>query len=197
MIANINHIRCLAELVQINPAPARRARDGVTGFVPMHAVKRDGGIFPELRHPGQLGRHARQFLGGDLLLPCMEHALRNRRIGIHARDGETLYCSAEFAVLRPDTTQIHPKFLYHWLVHQACKALLPKLQGTAQKRVAREDIEALPISLPPLPAQERLAVLMDNAIGQKQVATRLLQNANQTVDHLFLFWQARVWLTRS
>jgi hypothetical protein len=66
-----------------------------------------------------------------------------------------------------------------------------QLQGTAQKRLAREDIEALPISLPPLPAQERLAVLMDNAIGQKQVATRLLQNSTQMLDHLFLFWQAR------
>lgn len=186
----VNSTYHLGKLAQINPpAPVPLVCHEEIGFVSLQAVNGDGDIIPQQRLLRELGRHARHFKGGDILLPCMEYALRKRRIGFYAKDGPALVCSAEFVVLRPDTDQIDPRYLYHWLRFQSCNDLIPLLQGTAQKRAARADIAALSILVPSLSAQVRFAMLMDAAHREKVLAAKLLANSIQNGLDIFSLWK--------
>jgi hypothetical protein len=67
--------------------------------------------------------------------------------------------------------------------------LIPLLQGTAQKRVARADIAALPVHVPSLSAQQRFAMLMDAAHREKELAAKLLANSIQNGLDIFSLWK--------
>jgi type I restriction enzyme, S subunit len=88
-------------------------------------------------------------------------------LGIRASIGDRVVSDGEYclgrgvAALRPHR-ELDPRFLWHWL--EAIRPILAaKGNGATFKQVARDDVARLPIDLPPLTEQRRVAALLDRA----------------------------------
>src|SRR6266496_5077576 len=86
-------------------------------------------------------------------------------LGIRATIGEKVlvdgvYCLGRgVAAIRPSDI-LDARFLWHWLSYVAPK-LAAKGRGATFKQVNRQDIGELPIGLPPIDEQQRVAAVLD------------------------------------
>lgn len=88
-------------------------------------------------------------------------------LGIRASIGEKVIADGDYCLgrgvaglrARPGLDQ---RYLWHWLTHIEPR-LTSKAKGATFKQVNREDIGELPIVLPPLPEQRRIAEILDKA----------------------------------
>lgn len=184
--------KSLHEIAAINPPrPAVQHPTGVALYVSVNAVQANGEIAASASAAKCSARGVRHFEAGDLLLPMIGSALRRQCVGRVPPQGAAGSCSPEWCVVRVDAIQVNSVYLYHWLRQRSCRELIPLLQGTAQQRVAATDVAKLQIALPPLEVQKQCAQLMELATQRKQAASRLLQNASETVDALFAQWVTR------
>ena len=91
---------------------------------------------------------------GDLLLAT------RTRVGLVGIAGEMLGASQDITLVEPkDAADCN--FLYRVLDNQADE-LLRKSRGTTIQGVTREDVQGLPILLPPLPEQRAIAAVLDS-----------------------------------
>ncbi len=187
--------KTLHEIAAINPPrPAVDQSTGAALYVSVNAVQANGEIAASASPAKRSARGVRYFEAGDLLLPMIGSALRRQCIGRVPTQGAFGSCSPEWCVVRVDAKQVNSVYLYHWLRQRSCGELIPLLQGTAQQRVAATDVANLQIALPPLEVQAQCAKVMELATRHKLVAGRLLQNASETVDALFVRWATRCGL---
>ncbi len=88
-------------------------------------------------------------------------------LGIRASIGAKVWADGEYclgrgvAALRAGP-RVEPNYLWHWLT-MSRDALASKGRGATFLQVNRSDIVELPISLPPLPEQRRIASILDQA----------------------------------
>lgn len=86
-------------------------------------------------------------------------------LGIRASIGEKVLADGEYclgrgvASIRP-STELHGRFLWHWLTYVA-RDLVAKGRGATFKQVNRQDIAELPISLPVMQNQQQCAAMLD------------------------------------
>ncbi len=122
------------------------------------------------REASKLSRH------GDIVL------------GIRASIGQKVLSDGEYclgrgvAALRP-LKDLDPRYLWHWLTH-ASPRLTAKAKGATFKQVNRQDIGELPISLPPLSEQRRIAEILDRAEAlraKRRAALALLDTLPQSI----------------
>jgi type I restriction enzyme S subunit len=145
------------------------------------------------------------FADGDVLLAKITPCFENGKLGI----AEGLlngigFGSSEYIVLRPDQT-LSKEWLYYFLSREDFR-----VEGAAQmsgavghKRVAKEFIEGYPIPVPPVPEQQRIVGILDEAFEGiatvKAHAEKNLQNARAVFEsHLhFVFSQrGREWVEK-
>jgi type I restriction enzyme M protein len=101
--------------------------------------------------------------------------------------------SGGLLVLRPDTTRIDPHFLAAYLACRDCAAWLEsKAGGSVIKTLRTKFVEDLPVPVPPLPVQHRIAADVREHQVDALTQLRLLLTQDQD-DLLVARWIDRMW----
>jgi type I restriction enzyme S subunit len=127
------------------------------------------------------------FADGDVLLakitPCFENGKLGIAVGLRNQIG---FGSSEFMVFRP-CAALDKEFLYYFLSRPSFRAEGAERMGGAvgQQRVPMEFIENYPIPLPPLPEQQRIVGILDEAF--KGIATAIANAEKNLLNARALF----------
>ncbi len=118
------------------------------------------------------------FANGDVLLAKITPCFENGKLGI-ARDliNGIGFGSSEYFVIRP-SDELSADFLYYFLLQPSFRENATKSMTGAvgHKRVAKEFLESLLLPIPPLPEQQRIVTILDEAFEAIAAARA---NANQ------------------
>jgi type I restriction enzyme S subunit len=128
------------------------------------------------------------FADGDVLLAKITPCFENGKLGIAENLTNGIgFGSSEYIVFRPDKT-ISKEWLYYFLSRETFRVEgAARMSGAVgHKRVSKEFIESYPIPVPPLPEQQRIVGILDEAfagIATAQAnAEKNLQNARALFD---------------
>ncbi len=123
------------------------------------------------------------FADGDVLLAKITPCFENGKLGIaNGLSNGAGFGSSEFIVLRPSAS-LDKEFLYYFLARPDFRAEgAERMSGAVgHKRVSKEFIETYPTPVPPLPEQQRIVDILDEAFAgiatAKATAEKNLQNA--------------------
>jgi type I restriction enzyme, S subunit len=196
-------VKPLAEVCQIKP-PKSEARSKISGnemvsFVPMECLGIDQKILVPMqtRPLSEVSGSYTYFADGDVLLAKITPCFENGKLGIAANLVNGIgFGSSEYIVFRPDTS-LDKEWLYYFLARESFRMEgAERMTGAVgHKRVAKDFIETYPIPVPPLPEQQRIVTLLDEAFDgiakAKANAEKNLRNARAIFEsHLqFVFTQ--------
>lgn len=158
----------LGEVAGINPrAEARPSADEIVSFVPMAELDEDTASTSAgtLRPFREVSKGYKNFRRGDLLVARVTPCFENGKIG-QARISRPLGAgSTEFHVLRPKLGFVDDRFLLHYLrLTRIREQGKQKMTGTGGlRRIPAGFFEKLPVPLPPLDEQRRIAAILDHA----------------------------------
>ena len=111
-------------------------------------------------------------------------------LGIRASIGEKVVADGEYCLgrgvagLRPREV-LNSRFLWYWLGH-AAPELTAKAKGATFKQVNKEDIGELPISLPSLQEQRRIAEVLDRTEALRAKRRAALAQLDTLTQSIFL-----------
>jgi type I restriction enzyme, S subunit len=179
----------LSEVCQIKP-PKGEARERVAAnarvsFLPMEDMGIDAKFVRAIqaRPLSEVQGSYTYFADGDVLLAKITPCFENGKLGI--AEGLTNgigFGSSEYFVFRPDKT-LSKEWLYYYLSRETFRIEgIARMSGAVgHKRVSKEFIESYPIPVPPLPEQQRIVGILDEAFESiataKANAEKNLQNA--------------------
>ena len=183
------HTKPLADVCEIRPpkseARERVAANALVTFAPME----DLGIDRKFLNASQVKPLASvvgsytYFADGDVLLAKITPCFENGKLGIAAGLNNGIgFGSSEFIVFRPSPS-LDKEFLYYFLARPEFRTEGAARMGGAvgQQRVPKEFIESYRIPVPPLPEQQRIVGILDEAFEgiatAKANAEKNLQNA--------------------
>ncbi|NTV13087.1 MAG: restriction endonuclease subunit S [Desulfobulbaceae bacterium] len=182
-------VKTLGEVCQIKPpkAEARRkfSATDVVSFVPMEDLGINQMFFvPTQTKPlAEVSGSYTYFADGDVLLAKITPCFENGKLGIAANLTNGIgFGSSEYIVLRPNEA-VRTEWLYYFLARPCFREEgAQRMSGAVgHKRVAKEFIEDYPFPLPPLPEQQRIVTILDEAFAgiatAKANAEKNLQNA--------------------
>ncbi len=179
----------LAEVCQIKP-PKSEARSKLeitdtVSFVPMEYL----GINQKYIVPTQTKSLAEvvgsytYFADGDVLLAKITPCFENGKLGIATDLANGVgFGSSEYIVFRPDKS-VNKEWLYYFLSRDEFRTEgAGSMSGAVgHKRVSKEFIQSYPIPIPPLPEQQRIVGILDEAFegiaAVKANAEKNVQNA--------------------
>ena len=187
-------VKPLAEVCQIKP-PKAEARNKISGnemvsFVPMECLGIDQKILVPMqtRPLSEVAGSYTYFADGDVLLAKITPCFENGKLGIAANLVNGIgFGSSEYIVFRPDTS-LNNEWLYYFLARESFRMEgAERMTGAVgHKRVAKDFIQTYPIPVPPLPEQQRIITILDEAFDgiatAKANAEKNLQNAQELVE---------------
>jgi type I restriction enzyme S subunit len=111
-------------------------------------------------------------------------------LGIRATIGEKVLADGTYCLgrgvaglrVRPGLDE---RYLWHWLTH-VTPTLAAKAKGATFKQVNREDIGELPITLPSIPEQRRIAEILDKADELRAKRRAALAKLDTLTQSIFL-----------
>jgi len=93
--------------------------------------------------------------------------------------------SSSVAILRPHTERLNPTFLYYWVAGGVFQqAIYATKGGVAQGYISLEMIRNLPLSVPPLPTQKKIASILsayDDLIENNNRRIKILEEMAQSI----------------
>ncbi|MHB0981960.1 MAG: restriction endonuclease subunit S, partial [Thiobacillus sp.] len=181
--------KTLAEVCQIKP-PKSEARRIVTesdlvSFAPMEDLGIDQKFLVSTRSRplAEVAGSYTYFADGDVLLAKITPCFENGKLGIATDLTNGIgFGSSEYIVFRPDTS-VDKEWLYYFLSRESFRVEgAERMSGAVgHKRVAKDFIDSYPIPVPPLPEQQRIVSILDEAFDgiatAKATAKKNLQNA--------------------
>lgn len=94
--------------------------------------------------------------------------------------------ASSLVILSPIRSQVHPKFLEHWLNNSLLKQHIElQLAGAALRRISVEKVARLPLLLPPIEEQNRIVARMDG------LAAKVKRLSNHVKEHVRLLREYR------
>ena len=181
--------RTLAEVCQIKPpkeeARQRLSSTDLVSFVPMEDLGIEQKIFvpTQAKALSEVVGSYTYFADGDVVLAKITPCFENGKLGIAANLTHGIgFGSSEYIVFRPSQS-IDKEWLYYFLSREAFRAEgAERMSGAVgHKRVAKDFIENYSIPVPPLPEQQRIVGILDEAFAgiatAKANAEKNLQNA--------------------
>ena len=181
--------KTLSEICQIKPpkseARRRLASTDSVSFVPMEDLGIDQKqlVPTQTRSLADVAGSYTYFADGDVLLAKITPCFENGKLGIASNLTNRIgFGSSEYLVFRPDAA-LDKEWLYYFLSRETFRDEgAARMSGAVgHKRVAKEFIDAYLIPLPPLPEQQRIVGILDEAFDgiatAKANAEKNLQNA--------------------
>jgi type I restriction enzyme, S subunit len=181
--------KTLAEVCQIKPPKAevrgRFDETDLVSFVPMEDLGIDEKfLMPTQTRPlAEVAGSYTYFADGDVLMEKITPCFENGKLGIAANLTNGIgFGSSEYIVFRPDKS-INKEWLYYYLSSEIFRSEgAERMTGAVgHKRIAKEFVEGYPIPVPPLPEQQRIVGILDEAFEglatAKANAEKNLQNA--------------------
>lgn len=181
--------KTLGELCQIKPpkAEARRklSETELVSFVPMENMGINQKFFvPTQTKPlAEVAGSYTYFADGDVLLAKITPCFENGKLGIAAGLKNGIgFGSSEYIVFRPHKS-LNTEWLYYFLSRETFRTEgAERMSGAVgHKRVSKEFIESYPIPVPPLPEQQHIVGILDQAFASiamaKAKAEKNLQNS--------------------
>lgn len=158
-----------------------------------------------IEHPGSIGRtrtlriadapsRARRLAQeGDILVSTVRPYLRNfARI---RRAPHNLVVSTGYAVIRPKN-EVDGDFLYqHILSARFVEFLRPRMTGSNYPAVTARDVEAYPVSLPPLDRQQEIGEILsslDDTVVKTRTAVDRVRDVKEALMSVLLNGKLRV-----
>ena len=154
----------LDSLAQVNPEQLGNRTDPehLLEYLDIAAIEQPGviGATRTLRFSEAPSRARRLARNGDILVSTVRPYLRNFARIREAPDN--LVVSTGYAVIRPGSG-VDGRFLYqHILSAGFIDFLKPRMSGSNYPAVTASDVEAYPLSLPPLPEQRKIAAILSS-----------------------------------
>ena len=179
----------LADVCLIKP-PKSEVRETLSSnasvsFLPMEDLGVDQKFFraTQERPLAAVSGSYTYFANGDVLLAKITPCFENGKLGIARELTNGIgFGSSEYVVFRPSES-LSKEWLYYWLSREDFRTEgAQRMTGAVgHKRVPREFIESYPIPIPPLPEQQRMVGILDQAFEAiataKANAEKNLQNA--------------------
>lgn len=178
--------KAIVDVCEIKPSKREAKQklndDDTVSFAPME----DLGIDRKFLEPkatrklGQVAGSYTYFADGDVLLAKITPCFENGKLGIASGLVNGVgFGSSEYIVLRPRSI-LNSEYLYYFLSQDRFRAEGIKTMSGAvgHKRISKEFVERCQIPLPPLPEQERIVELLDEAFAGLATA---IANANQNL----------------
>ena len=182
--------KTLSEVCQIKPpkseARQRLASTDSVSFVPMEDLGIDQKqlVPTQTRSLADVAGSYTYFADGDVLLAKITPCFGNGKLGIASNLTNGIgFGSSEYLVFRPDVS-LDKEWLYYFLSRETFRDEgAARMSGAVgHKRVSKEFIDGYPIPLPPLPEQQRIVGILDEAFDgiatAKANAEKNLQNAH-------------------
>ncbi|MFK4536190.1 type I restriction enzyme S subunit [Bradyrhizobium ottawaense] len=185
--------KALREICKIRP-PKGEAREklddpDLVSFVPME----DLGVGQKFLEPKverkleQVAGSYTYFAEGDVLLAKITPCFENGKLGIAKGLTNGIgFGSSEYIVFRPNEN-LSNEFLYYFLLQDSFRAEGTKTMSGAvgHKRVSKEFIERCQIPLPPLPEQQRVVAILNEAFAGLATATANAEKNLKSARELF------------
>src|SRR6266481_2321403 len=185
--------KTLSEACEIKPpkseARERLAANALVSFLPME----DMGINEKFVQATQKkplsavqGSYT-YFADGDVLLAKITPCFENGKLGIAEELTNGIgFGSSEYIVFRPDKT-VSKEWLYYFLSRETFRVEgAARMSGAVgHKRVAKDFIESYPIPVPPLPEQQRIVGILEEAFEGIATATTNAEKNLQNAHALF------------
>ncbi|MXV35470.1 MULTISPECIES: restriction endonuclease subunit S [unclassified Saccharibacter] len=129
---------------------------------------------------------ASQYLCKNDILMCMSSgsALVVGKSALLHRNWQGSF-GAFLACLRPTSDEILPIFLTHWLQSPYFRSWAQYSRGTGIKNIRVSDLKNLPIPLPPLAEQKRIAAILDQADTLRRQRSHALETLNTMGQAIF------------
>jgi len=185
--------KALGSVCQIKPpkgeARERASVDDLVSFLPMEDLGIDKKFVEatQTRPFSAVEGSYTYFADGDVLLAKITPCFENGKLGIAEKLSNGIgFGSSEYIVFRPDET-VGAEWLYYLLSRESFR-----LEGAARmsgavghKRVAKEFIESYPVPVPPLPEQQRIVGILDEAF--EGIATAMTHSERNLLSARALF----------
>lgn len=182
----------VGEVADINPTfkSTTISPDELVDFLPMAAVEEGNSVAQatEFRALAEVQKGYTSFSDGDVLLakitPCFENG-KIAQVRLKHRCG---FGSTEFHVLRPHVGKLDGRYLVHFLRRDEIRIDgARKMTGSAgQRRVPKHYLESLPIYLPPLSEQRRIAAILDQADALRAKRREALAQLDSLTQSIFI-----------
>ena len=182
----------LGDVCAINPKLAvseNPAANTEVTFVPMAAVDEVTGSIAraELRHYNQVSKGYTPFRENDVLFAKITPCMQNGKAAIARNLSNGLgFGSTEFHVLRPNPGLL-PEWVFAFIRQPSFRlAAEAHFTGTAgQQRVPVDFVREFPIPVPPLPEQERIVKLLDEADELRKLRVQAASRTASFIPALF------------
>ncbi len=179
----------LGEASYINPRLTERLDDDASiAFVPMAAVSAEEArvIAPTERPYSEVKKGYTCFETGDVLVAKITPCFENGKIAQAILPHKVGFGSTEFHVVRPKHGVSDGRYLHHYLRQpQIRTAGERRMTGSGgQRRVPEDYLASLPLPLPAVAEQRRIAAILDQADAlraQRQQALAELEKLAQAV----------------
>ena len=125
---------------------------------------------------------------GDLLIARMPDPLG--RACIFPGDSKRSVTVVDVCVIRTDETAVDNRWLMHWFNSEDARNAMERFAtGTTRKRISRGNLGKIPVALPPIEEQRRIAAVLDAADALRAKRRQALVK----LDTLFASLQQRAF----
>jgi type I restriction enzyme S subunit len=147
------------------------------------AEKRIGGVVTIA--PSEAPSRARQIVrSDDVLVSTVRPNLNAVALVPKELDGAT--ASTGFAILRADTANVDPVYLYHWVRSpQFVREMTARATGASYPAVTERAVRDSLLPLPPLAEQRRIAAILDLADSVHEKRLAILELVDQLPQSVF------------
>ena len=124
---------------------------------------------------------------GDLIISCSGTL---GRVSMISRNDPKGIISQALLILRPDTSVVHPKYLYYFMSSkQGFNSIAEVSTGSVQVNIARRDIiENTDLPLPPLPEQHAIACILGALDDKIELNRRMNETLEAMARAIFKSW---------
>lgn len=179
----------LKDIVEINPTESLK-KGTVAKKIGMDILQPYSRSIPSYSLDPYTG--GTKFKNGDTIMaritPCLENG-KTAMVNI-LDDNEIGFGSTEYIVFRAKNNITDPYFIYYLVISDSIRnPAIKSMVGSSGRQIVQTDVVAnLLIKLPPLPTQQKIAVILSSLDDKIELNNKINTNLEQQAGALFKNW---------